>query len=244
MQWVDQAIILHRTSFNEHDAIVSVLSSEHGIYKALVKNGYSNYQKKRIIQPGYIIQCRWYARIEEHLGQLTIELDHNDTSYFYNSEAELLAINALLSIILTLLPERMPQPQIYIRCLYFMHHIHKDNFLQQYALLELFILEHYGIGLDLQKCALNGTDKLGYISPKTGRACSISKGEPYKNSLFRLPACLLSDNPFEEKAPLEDHMDLFTISSHFLYKHVFEQHHIKPPLARDQLQHYVRMLSY
>src|SRR5205085_3528333 len=54
---------------------------------------------------------------------------------------------------------------------------------------ELLLLAELGFGLDLDRCAVSGTnDDLVAVSPKSGRAISAAEAEPYARKLLPLPA--------------------------------------------------------
>ena len=53
---------------------------------------------------------------------------------------------------------------------------------------ELLLLAELGFGLDLERCAVSGTnDDLVAVSPKSGRAVSAAEAEPYAGKLLALP---------------------------------------------------------
>src|SRR6185503_1139791 len=54
---------------------------------------------------------------------------------------------------------------------------------------ELLLLAEMGFGLDLDRCAVTGSnDDLVAVSPKSGRAVSAAEAEPYAGKLLPLPA--------------------------------------------------------
>ena len=63
-----------------------------------------------------------------------------------------------------------------------------DLWIAAYVHWELGVLSDLGYGLDLDRCAATGTnDDLAYVSPRTGRAVSLSAGEPYQEKLLAMP---------------------------------------------------------
>ena len=53
---------------------------------------------------------------------------------------------------------------------------------------ELLLLAELGFGLDLERCAVSGSnDDLVAVSPKSGRAVSAAEAEPYAGKLLGLP---------------------------------------------------------
>ena len=56
---------------------------------------------------------------------------------------------------------------------------------------ELLLLAELGFGLDLERCAVTGSnDHLVAVSPKSGRAVSAAEAEPYADRLLALPSFL------------------------------------------------------
>src|SRR3546814_16198896 len=61
-----------------------------------------------------------------------------------------------------------------------------------YVRWELALLAELGFGLDLSGCAAGGdNDQLAYVSPRSGRAVSLSAGAPYREKLLALPGFLV-----------------------------------------------------
>ena len=238
MRWQDQAVILHKKNYSESDLLVYVLTLKHGHYKAIVKNGASP-KKMHACQTGNIVNCTWHAKVETQLGQFFIEPIHTLSTYF-SSEEEIYALNAIFSILRLVLPERVPQEKIYYTLLQFLNMLNRTNFIAQFSLLELCVLEQSGYGLDLSRCALGGEGALRFISPKTGKACSYDKGKKFQDKLFILPSVTLCENPQSvENVNIEDSLHLFSISTHFMYYHLFQKNGITPPYARNFLSQYV-----
>ena len=53
---------------------------------------------------------------------------------------------------------------------------------------ELLVLAELGFGLDLDRCAVTGSnDDLVAVSPRSGRAVSATEAEPYSGKLLSLP---------------------------------------------------------
>jgi DNA repair protein RecO (recombination protein O) len=53
---------------------------------------------------------------------------------------------------------------------------------------ELLLLAELGFGLDLDRCAVTGSnDNLVAVSPKSGRAVSAAEAQPYAGKLLPLP---------------------------------------------------------
>jgi DNA repair protein RecO (recombination protein O) len=56
---------------------------------------------------------------------------------------------------------------------------------------ELLLLAELGFGLDLERCAVSGSNaELVAVSPRSGRAVSAAEAEPYEGRLLSLPGFL------------------------------------------------------
>ena len=97
---------------------------------------------------------------------------------------------------------------------------------------EAEILAQMGFGLDLSCCAATGvTEKLIYVSPKSGRAVSVAAGEPYKSRLLPLPAFLLRGGA-KPPSPSEIR-DGFKLTGFFLMRDLFGPRGETLPEARS-----------
>jgi DNA repair protein RecO (recombination protein O) len=94
------------------------------------------------------------------------------------------------------------------------------------------MLEELGFGLDLERCAATGeTADLVYVSPKTGRAVGRTAGQPYRQRLLALPR-FLRESDIAARPDVADIVAGFTLTGHFLARHVFEPRGLDPPEAR------------
>lgn len=190
MEWQDEGVILGVRPHGETSAIVEVLTRDHGRHLGLVMGGRSR-RLRPVLQTGNHVDVRWRARLQDHLGHMTVEMRHGYAASLLDNAK---ALNALTSIaaLSHLLPERDPHPNLYEVTLFILDLIGDAHMLP--ALLvrwELALLTELGFGLDLSRCAASGTnDDLVYVSPRTGRAVSASAGEPYKDKLLALPGFL------------------------------------------------------
>ncbi len=99
---------------------------------------------------------------------------------------------------------------------------------------EMGLLEELGFGLDLSTCAGTGsTERLIYVSPKSGQAVSEDAGRPYAEKLFDLPA-FLRGGPAEEP-DRQDVLNGYALTGYFLNRHVFDARGIDHPPARERL---------
>ena len=60
-EWQEPAAILETARYGEGDALVTLLTAEHGLWRGLVKGGNAR-GKSATWQPGNLISARWTAR--------------------------------------------------------------------------------------------------------------------------------------------------------------------------------------
>jgi len=100
------------------------------------------------------------------------------------------------------------------------------------VLWELELLRELGFGLDLSASAVAGdNDRLAFVSPRTGRAVSLSGAGEWAGRLLKLPAFLLDGMD----PTLEEALEGLKLTAHFLARDVFGARHKPLPPARERL---------
>ena len=72
MQWTDEGIVLGVKRHGEASAILELMTREHGRHLGLVRGGFGS-RLKPMLQPGNTVSATWRARLDEHLGNYTVE---------------------------------------------------------------------------------------------------------------------------------------------------------------------------
>ena len=218
MEWTDQGIVLGTRRHGEANAIVEVMTRDHGRHLGLVRGG-SGSRLRPLLQPGNTLQVVWRARLDEHLGHYTVEALH------LHGASQLAAAHVVygvthLAALCRLLPERDPHPEVHDHLAAMLEHLDDPMIAAtEMVRFELQMLVELGFGLDLASCAATGAaDDLGYVSPKSGRAVSRAAAAPWQDRLFRLPA-FLSD---AIAPPPDDIADGFELTGYFLARYVLE----------------------
>ena len=231
MRWADEGIVLASKRLGEANAILELMTREHGRHLGLVRGG-TGARLRPVLQPGNRVSALWQARLDEHLGSYTIEgLDAR--------AASLLAIpHALygvthLAVLCRLLPERDPYPHVHAALADLLDVLPDSRRAGAgLARFELQLLTELGFGLDLASCAASGVESdLVYVSPKSGRAVSRQAGEPWKDRLLTLPQFLLE--PSQDQASCDDIIAGFSLTGFFLARHVLEPRGLKLGDARS-----------
>ena len=181
MEWSDNAIVLSVRAHGESGAILEVLTHRHGRHLGLVRGGASR-RAKPMLQPGNSLHVNWRARLNEHLGNFTIELGRARAGDMLESREALAGLNAFTAVVGAAMPEREVHKQVFDVGNILLDAMQEDGFTHWGALYVRFeagLLEALGFGLDLSRCASTGVvDNLVYVSPRTGRAVSREAGQP------------------------------------------------------------------
>jgi DNA repair protein RecO (recombination protein O) len=232
MEWTDEGIVLSARKHGETSAIVSLLTREHGVHAGLVRGGVSK-TRRGMLQPGNQVQAVWRARLAEHLGSYTCELIHAHAATVLDDPARLAALSSACALAEAALAEREAHGALYDGLLVLLGALEEEGWPTVYVKWEVGLLAEAGFGLDLSRCAATGrNDQLAYVSPKSGRAVSISAGEPYKKTLLPLPPFLVTPGAIGDAGQIADGLRL---TGFFLERHVFAPHGRQMPAARLRL---------
>jgi DNA repair protein RecO (recombination protein O) len=236
MEWRDEGVILSVRRHGETSAIAEVLTAEHGRCLGLVRGGRSRRQRP-VLQPGNLVQATWRARLDEHLGNFTLEALSLRAGAILDEPFRLAGLTTMAGLA-QLLPEREPHGRVYDAFRIVLDAIDQDDVWP--ALLvrwELGLLDELGFGIDLSKCAATGAaEDLAYVSPRSGKAVSREAGLAYKDRLLALPGFLGQGGPASNEAVL----DGLKLTGYFLDRHVFEPRGLSAP---EQRQWIIRALA-
>lgn len=239
MEWRDEAIVLTVRRHGESAAICSLLTRGHGRHAGLVRGGASR-RMRGTLQPGNLVLATWRARLEEHLGTYAVEPVRSH-AVLYERPGPLAALSAATALVEATLPERAPHPELYRSLSGLLEALESPGWGAAYVRWELSLLAELGFGLDLGSCAATGAnDELAWVSPNSGRAVSLSAGEPWRDRLLPLPAFL---SPAGGPADAGAVADGLRLAGWFLERHVFEPHGRTSPDARERLVRHVLRLD-
>ncbi|HVY03259.1 MAG TPA: DNA repair protein RecO [Caulobacterales bacterium] len=231
MEWTDDAIVIATRPHGETSAVVTALTREHGRHAGLVRGG-AGKAARGSIQPGNRLQLTWKARLTEQLGNFTWELQSTDGTRWLSDAGRLAAISSACALIEATLPERESHPTAFDALASLLAALQGVDWAGDYVRWELDLLTELGYGLDLSRCAATGTnDDLAYVSPRSGRAVSLSAGEAYRDRLLRMPRFLGSD----EIADRGELVVGLALTGHFLERWVFAAIGKALPPARARL---------
>ncbi|MGR7997031.1 MULTISPECIES: DNA repair protein RecO [unclassified Xanthobacter] len=193
MEWSDEGIVLGVRRHGESNAIVELLTARRGRHLGMVRGGASRRQAP-MLQPGNTVSATWRARLDEHMGNYTLEPLVIRAEVFMRAPHAAYGVSHMAQL-LRLLPERDPQDGLYATLGAILDAFEVPAAAAVLlARFELALLGELGFGLELERCAATGqSDDLIYVSPKSGRAVSRGAGQPYADRLLPLPPFLVGD---------------------------------------------------
>jgi DNA repair protein RecO (recombination protein O) len=233
MQWSDEGIVLGVRRHGEANAVLDVLTREHGRHLGLVRGGAGS-RLRPVLQPGNSVQLVWRARLDEHLGNYTVEGLRLRTGALLAVSAAVYGVTHL-SALARLLPERDPHPEIHAALEAILDRVDDVRGIAPMVVrFELQLLAELGFGLDLERCAATGSaEDLAYVSPKSGRAVSRAAGAPWRDRLLPLPAFFVRE---EAEPSAADVAAGFAVTGLFLSRYVTEPRGIA---LSDARQHFI-----
>lgn len=216
------AIVCALRSHGEHGAVIRLMTPDHGLQAAYVR-GARGRRMRPVLIAGNVVEARLSARTDTQLAQATVEL--------VRSRGPLLAeplpaagIEWATVLTATVLPEGQPYPRLYEALEGLLDAIEAAPSASGWGAamvrFELLLLAQLGFGLDLERCAVSGSnDALVAVSPRSGRAVSAAEAEPYAGSLLALP-------PFVREggsASWEEIAQGLALTGHFLVRDVIAE---------------------
>src|SRR5215213_7082930 len=190
MRFETKAIVCALRSHGEHGAVVRLMTPEQGLVAAYVR-GARGRRMRPVLIAGNVVQAQLAARTDTQLPQATIELAHS-RGPLLSEPLPSAGIEWATVLTATALPEGQSYPRIYEALEGLLDAIEAAPSASGWgtALVryELLLLAELGFGLDLDRCAVSGSnDNLVAVSPKSGRAVSAAEAEPYAGMLLPLP---------------------------------------------------------
>lgn len=231
--WSDGAIVLSARPYAETAALAVLLTRERGRHAGMVAGGQGR-AMRAVLEPGNRVAARWRSRLADQLGSYTLELEKATAAGLLDDPLRLAALSSACALMDAGLAEREPHPALFDATLALFTALQTEVWAEIYVRWEIGLLEELGFGLDLSRCAATGitaNDQLGYVSPRTGRAVSLSAAEPFKDKLLPLPRFLVGIG----EGGAEEVAQGLALTGHFLDRHVFAQRHAEVPPARLRL---------
>jgi len=238
MHWTDEGIVIGVRRHGEASAILELMTREHGRHLGMVRGGFGT-RMKPILQTGNSVSANWRARLDDHLGNYTVEGMRLRASNFFGASHAIYGVTHLAAL-MRLLPERDPHADLYGVFEGILDRLDDPvTVAPLVARFELQMLAELGFGLDLEQCVATGTTAdLAYVSPKSGRAVSRAAGAPWADRMLRLPVFLRDDGA--EAPTAQDLADGFALTGFFLSRHVLEP---RGMMLSDERAHFIAALA-
>ena len=209
------AIVCALRSHGEHGAVVRLMTPDDGLQAAYVR-GARGRRMRPVLMAGNLVQAQLAARTDAQLPQGTVELVHS-RGPLLSEPLPAVAIEWATVLTATVLPEGQPYPQLYQALGGLLDAIEAapsaNGWGAALVRYELLMLAELGFGLDLQTCAVSGSNNdLVAVSPRSGRAISAAEAEPYAGKLLPLP-------PFVREGGIgswQEIVDGLRLTGHFL----------------------------
>ncbi len=230
MEWIDRAIVLSTRLHGEGAVVATLLTRERGRHAGLVQ-GARGARQRGVLETGNHVAVRWRGRLPEHLGNYVLELDRSLAAGLLDDPLRLSALVSACAMTEAALPDREPHTAAFDGLSALLTNLDSLFWDALYVKWELGLLQELGFGLDLTRCAATGSgDGLAFVSPRTGRAVSLSAGEPYRDRLLPLPGFLVGSG---EAAPADVATGL-DLTGHFLERRALGAGGTGMPAARTR----------
>ncbi|AEP09304.1 DNA repair protein RecO [Micavibrio aeruginosavorus] len=236
--WRDHGIVLAVRAHGEGGAVVSVLTETYGRHAGYVRGAGSS-RLRGILEPGNLVQVEWRSRVADQLGSFAIEPERAITGPLLSDPLKLAALTSACALCDFALPEREAHPGLFHGLLALLDTMGNDDIWgAAYVMWEIAFMRELGFGLDFSRCVAGGdSNRLAYISPKSGRAVSVDAAAPYKEKLLPLPGFLKSPGlDGAGEAGMDDVLTGLKMNAYFLEHWVFVHHSRGLPEPRLILQ--------
>src|ERR1700748_251637 len=111
MQWTDDGIVLGVKRHGEASGVLELMTREHGRHLGLVRGAFGS-RMKPVLQTGNGVSATWRARLDEHLGNFSVEGAQLRAAGFFAAPHAIYGVGHLAAL-MRLLPERDPHEALY-----------------------------------------------------------------------------------------------------------------------------------
>lgn len=234
MRFTTPAIIVALRAHGEIGGVVRMITPAHGLQAAYVR-GARGRRLRAVLVPGNEVEASLSARTETQLAQATLELVHSHAPLL-GEPLPAAAIEWVCALTATVLPEGQPHGRLYQALEGLLRAVEAAPSAKGWgaALVryELLLLAELGFGLDLDTCAVSGSNKdLIAVSPRSGRAVSAAEAQPYKRKLLPLPKFVIEKG----QGDWADVIAGLALSGHFLMRDLISDRATLIAASRERL---------
>ncbi len=203
----------------------------------LVRGGFGS-RLKPVLQPGNTVNAIWRARLDEHLGNYTIEGIHLRAASFFSAPHAIYGVSHLAAL-MRLLPERDPHAGLYEALDDIFGHLNDAAVAAPMVVrFELRLLSELGFGLDLDRCVATGGSLISAMYRQNPAVqCPAPPAEPWADKMLRLPAFLREQQAMPAGRDLADG---FALTGYFLTRHALEPRGLA---LGDERAHFIAALN-
>ena len=225
LEWDDKALMLSARPFGEDASIINVLTENYGRHAGMVRGGQSRTMRP-VLQAGNAITVSWRARLQEHLGNMTVEMTASNISRVLDNPLRLAGLASMCVLIEACIPEREPARNVFEATNDMIKMIcgvtEDEVWLAGYIRWEIGLLSLAGFGLQLDYCGVSGeSENLAYVSPRTGVAVTAEVAGEHAPKLLPLPGFLGG----AKKNLDEDLVDGIRLTGHFFAREIYGVNH-------------------
>ncbi|WP_052711476.1 recombination protein O N-terminal domain-containing protein [Elstera litoralis] len=130
MRWRDQGYILSLRPQGESGMVVSLLTDSYGRHLGFHRGSPAKLPWR---QPGTRVVAAWNSRMDSGLGYWALEPEETPALRYFGQAPKLLALASAMALIDALLPERMPVPEVFAACAYFLAGLDGNDWLERYG---------------------------------------------------------------------------------------------------------------
>lgn len=186
MKLESDGILISLRPMGERDSVAQFFTRDFGVMSGVMRA--AQIAKKNRPLVGQCGVVSWNARLDSQLGAFHFEAARNLAAPLMMHADTLALMNAVFSLLGSLLPERERYADLYAHTVTLMDALAGENPRDAYLTWEIELLRELGYALDLSHCSGCGRhDMLEFISPRTGRAVCAQCGAPYRARLYPLP---------------------------------------------------------
>lgn len=233
IEWRDHGVVLSARPFGEDGQIVRIMTREHGLHAGLARWTTRRRKDGFVLQSGVEADVVWRARIQDQLGNWTLEPVRDNAALWLDDPRRLAGIAAAAALTEAAAPERESHPGLANGLEAFLAGLESEAWVAAYVGFELGVLAELGFALDLARCAVTGgAENLVYVSPRSGRAVSAEAGAEWKERMLPLPGFLAGRPELDDKSVA----DGLRLTGHFLARDVLGAINKDIPAARRRFQ--------
>ena len=150
MNWQDEGFLISKIKFRENANIINVFTSQHGKISGIVYGGNSR-KIKNYLQTSNKIFVVYNSKNENKIGYFKTELVEPYAPKYFNNKLKTSALLSCTSLLTALLPESQPNNIIYKSFNLFLESMSYDNWVVNYIMWELNLIQELGFGIELNK---------------------------------------------------------------------------------------------